>query len=312
MFIASIYQKIVLISPHVEVILRKFYWKFVDIFVRFRPVSNKAEVGIMSDKVDFDKISQLIAKKIAGEFPIIIIHSSYKALKSTNLSPVEIISNIRKTVGENVTIVMPVIRAFEEKGELKDYLKRDLSSVVCEYDKYATPVSSGVLPKVMMTLPDAYISDCPLNPVVAIGPHAEKMMKNNVHSGKIYPHGKESAWYYCLINKALVVGIGVRLHHNLTIRRVFEELGDWPVENWFRVRQFCIKSRNNVENVVSVLERRPQYTVFLAEENMRKKLLENNILEVYDIDGVDVSFVDSETLFKYMKLQKNKNWPYYI
>lgn len=301
-----------MLSPNIEVLFRKLYWKNVKRLMRFRPVSNKAEAGIESKEVNFDKVCQLIAKKVMNTGQIVIVHSSYKALKSTKLSPTSIILKIQQAIGESSTLVMPVIRTFKEEGELSNYLISDLSSIVCEYDKFNTPVSSGVLPTVMMTLPGAYISDCPLNPIVAIGPHAPKMIQKNIHDGEVFPHGKNSAWYYCLAHKALVIGIGVRLHHNLTIRRVFEELGDWPIKSWFRVRHFLIKRGEFAGKEICVYERKPEFTVFLAEENMGRELLKNKILEKYDIDGVNISFVQSENLYKYMKSKKNKKWPYYM
>lgn len=302
------------ISPRIEVLFRKLYWRNVAFLYRFRPPSNKAETGNTMRHVDFDKILEVLQNEIKGSSNIVIVHSSYKALKATSLSPEQIIHNLLdKVVGENGTLVMPVIRKYLEEGDLMDFLDKDMSNFICEYNVYSSPITTGVLPMTLFHFPNAIISRCPINPIVAIGPEAKLMVREEMEDEVIFPHGKNSAWYYCLKNEAIIIGLGVRLHHNLTIRRVFEELGTWPAKNWFRKRCYIVNDdRSAFHKKVFAWERRPCNTVYMAEEKMRKDLLNSGVLRVFDVDGIEVSIIESKKLSLFIESQKNPTYPYYF
>ena len=244
---------------------------------------------------------------------ILIVHSSYDLLEYSGLSPEEINSKLIDLVGTKGTLVMPAIRKYKEEGNLDEYLIKNLDEIVCTYDVKKSKVTSGFLPFMLMQRSDCFISRFPLNPVVAVGRLARKMVENNLDGLNPSPHGPNSSWKFCVDNKAIVVGLGVDMPHFLTITHVNEECTkDWPIDNWYRKRKFEITDKD-FKTQKDVLERRPFWgTIYLAENKYRKDLIKNNILKIETIEGLRISIIESSKLINFLKDHPRKGYPYYV
>ena len=309
MSISSIYNYIVGIHPKIEVFFRKLYWTNIKKTVALRPRSRNQNLR----SVDFDKIIENLRSRGIGSDSIIIVHSSYDILEGSGLTPEEINSKLIELVGTNGTLVMPVIRRYKEEGKLLDYLTTNLDDTICTYNVKRSQIVSGLLPYMLMQRPDSSISQFPLNPVVAIGKHAKKMMEKNLEGENPSPHGPNSSWKYCLDNKAVVIGLGVEMPHFLTISHVNEECSEtWPIKNWFRKRKFEIID-GNIKIYKEVLERKPIWgAIYLAEKNYKKDLLKNGILKIEKVEGLNISIVQSQHLAPFLKKRTSKAYPYCI
>ena len=315
MVLSSVYYKLVLLSPRVEVAIRRFYWDNVKILKRFRSVPSEKEVVKEVKDVDFNKIIDYIKKQGVRKDGIMIIHSSYGALRGTKLSPEEIINELYGVVGDGGSIAMPAIRSFDEEYQHGNYLERYMDDTpqnyTTTYNVYRTKVSSGILPFTLMRYDDAEISEFPLNPLVAIGFHAESMMKHNLEGTLPSAHGPNSAWAYCAEHDAWNIGIGVDIKDYLTIFHVAQEREDWPVNDWCFERDFIIK-KGKRERELRIRERKHKWTKYFAEANFYNDLQKAGILHIAEIEGVPIYMTKTSELFEFMKKQNNPCYPYFV
>jgi len=311
MSLGSIYNLISGFSPTIEVFFRKLYWTNISYTSKFRHKHNTKQND--SYLVNFDRIIDNLKDRGIREGSIVIVHSSYDLLESSGLSPEDINSKLLELVGSEGTLVMPAIRKYKEEGKLEEYLNKSMDDIICTYNVQRSKIISGYLPYMLMQRPDCFVSRFPLNPIVAVGKHAKKMIENNLSGTNLSAHGPNSSWKYCVDNNAIVIGLGVDMPHYLTITHVNEECSlHWPIKNWYRKRIFKIIDKDfKIEK--EILERKPIWgTVYFAENKYRKDLLKNNILKTETVEGLDISIIDSNLLLNFLKDRSNRGYPYYV
>jgi len=310
----TIFQKIVGISPTIEVLFRKIYWQNIKLMHPYKP--NTSITSKKNAPISFDNVLESLKSQGVGSGDLLIVHSSYKALKPTNLSPDQIIDALIKLIGEEGTLAMPAFRRFEEEPSVYDILGTKLQEVICTYNVEKSPIWTGILPITLSQRKESVMSQCPINPLTAIGKFSKPMMKNNLVGDLLLPHGENSCWKFCLDNHAIIVGLGIDLTHSLTMLRAYEECNrsSWPVKDWYDERQYKIID-DDFETSVKVLDRKQFWGMFyLPQIKMRKDLLKNNILKSFLVDGIPVETVDSHKLFLYFdeKNKQQRGYPYLI
>lgn len=314
--IGNIYKKTCLISPWIEVALRKFYWSNFKYLKQFSPYGGGGiENAAIIEKVDFSQIINYLKSKGVGEGSLLIIHSSYDTLACTGLKPQEIIHELRNLVGESGTIAMPAIRNFKEEPQAADLLKANFDNLVCEYNVMRTPITSGILPFTLLRMKDSVCSHFPLNPLVAIGPLAKPMMEHNLDNEKCSAHGKESCWKFCLDHNAIILGLGVDLDHHNTMLHVMEEAFDnwkWSDEEWYIAREFDLIDENKNKKRIKVRERKPIWgMIYNAEVRMYKSFYDDGIIEKKDFGPIPVCYEESQRLKEHLQMRNKKGYPYY-
>ena len=314
MGISSIYRRLALISPSVEILLRKLYWKNVKLLKRFSPYAHKKEdkEGAVSD---FNKVLDYLRSQGIGKGSLLVVHSSYSALEPTGLTANQIIDTLLDLVGPEGTLAMPAIRRFKEAPRADELLKTDLKNLVCTYNVKKTMVQSGVLPFMMLRRPDSFVSHHPLNPLVAIGPLAKEMMLHNLDGEKPSPHGPNSCWKYCYDHDAFVIGLGVDLDHYNTISHVNEEaFGNWKWtdEQWYRDRRFCIIDEDGNKNEVTVHERKPEWGMLrFAEINANRDRNQSGLIHREIVDGIVLCVEKAKDYVDYLQSNTKKGIFYY-
>lgn len=315
MGLGSIYHKLVLTSPLVEVAIRCLYWNNVKTLKKFRGSSSEGVHVDEAKPIDFDKIIAHLRENGVKKDDIMVIHSSFNALAGAKLSAEEVIDKLYSLVDEGGSLAMPAIRSFEEESNYGDYIENYMDDVAKNfttvYNIYQSPVTAGLLPFTLMRYDDAEISRFPLNPLTAIGAHAEAMMEHNIEGELPTAHGPNSAWAYCSNHDAWNIGIGVDIKDYLTIFHVSQEVPEWPVKDWYFERDFIIK-KSKRETSLRIRERRHIWTKYLAESNFYNDLIKAGILKTAIIDGVPVYTCRSKALFKFIKEQKNPSYPYFV
>lgn len=313
MGLRNIYNRIALLSPRIEVMLRKLYWKNVKHLKQFRPSEHNTSSGKITI-FDFNEIVSWLEGQGVREGSLIIVHSSYDALSGCGLKPNEVIQQLRNLIGVDGTIAMPVIRKYKEYPNPENLLSADFSQIECTYDPKRTPVSSGLLPSILMREKDARISLHPLNTLAAAGPKAEMMMLHNLDGERPSPHGPNSSWKFCLDNNAIIVSLGVNMVHHLTIAHIAEDcFKDWPYHDWYNDIKFNIVLPDKTVISKIVRERKPKWGLFYdAELNFEKDLKKSGIMHTKMISGVPVGVMQSTELLDFIRKQNNKTYPYYI
>ena len=314
--IVFLYSKVVLLSPRIETFFRRFYWKHVRTFRKYKPATHAdGKIATSKDKLDFEEVISYLKQKGVGDGSLLIVHSSYEALESTGLSPDEIINGLLNLVGRTGTLAMPAIRKYKGEPSAENILSFDMDGLVCTYNVKKTLITSGLLPYCLLKRPDSEVSRHPLNPLVAVGPLVKKMVEHNLDGECPSPHGEHSAWKFCLDHNAFVVGLGVDLGHYNTMIHVAEEaFGDWRWNDnvWYRLRTFDIVDGDERKRVV-VKERKPEWGMLrIAEKNLAKDLLKHGVMEKKVAGGIIDCFEKSKELISFLRSKNKNGYPYYI
>jgi aminoglycoside 3-N-acetyltransferase len=304
----GIKNKILSLSPYLELFIRKIYWSNRVLISKL----NKSK-PIFNQLTDFDKIKMQLQSFGVKKEDILVFHGSYEALENTGNSPKKIIDELLDLVGDKGTLVMNSSRIFPEEKLQGNYLTSNYSNQIVNYNVQKSRVWTGVLPFFMLKHKEAKISRFPINPIVAIGYHAEKMIENNINTPLNSSCGENSSWKYCVDNNAVIVGVGTDLTHSLTIMHVAEEIMGikWPVKNWYRERKFRVID-NDFDEIVTVKERRPKWgTLHFAERTLCKDLENSGILKSTIIDGVLVEYINSKELITFLNSKNENGYPYF-
>lgn len=316
MTISNIYNRLALSSPYVEMMLRRFYWRYVGTLKRFNPnkatsVSKESNIST----VNFDKIIEWLRTQGIGDGSLLIIHSGYGELERTGLSPDQLIDKLLELVGVNGTIAMPVIRRYKdlEKARKSGSNIHELKFV---YNVKKTMVTSGLLPYTLMRRENAVTSHHPFNPLCAIGPLAHEMMLHNLEGDAPSPHGPYSSWKFCLDHGAKVCSIGTDIEHHNTIMHVVEEaFGDWywPENVWYDCLHFEIVDENKQSNEFVVKNRKEEWgKLHIAEINVCHAEKRAGAMISDNIDGVTVGFVDPPKMVELLRKKNKKGYPYFV
>jgi len=314
MTVNSLYTKIALLSPRVEVKLRQLYWNNVSRLKKAANASHKTH-NTVQKTVEFQKLVSWLKSNGVGEGSLLIVHSSYEVLEATGLEPEAIVEELLRLVGNTGTLAMPAIRKFKGEPSYAERTGNEIMGIVCKYNVRKTKVSSGVLPYYMVLREDSEVSRFPLNPMVAIGPLAKEMMEHNIDGEWSKPHGPNSAWKFCYDHNAIVVGLGASLEHYNTITHVAEEaFGDWHWSDdfWYCKRTFDVVD-GDFEKRINILERKPYIgKLHFAEKNLYRDLIKDGIVKEDIIDETIPVFIETAQGYINYLRSKNKNgYPYF-
>ncbi len=298
-------------SPYLEVLIRSAYWRLPRLVEWYN--ERKTERKTPPARISSGKFVDYLASQGIGRGSLIILHSSFGALRAEKESPDQVIERLLELIGLEGTLAMPAIPIFEGAPSVADTMTADVSQLVLDYDPYRTPAWTGALPNRLVQRNGSIRSLHPLNSMVAIGPLAGKMMQNNLSGEKPLPCGMQSSWYFCYLNNAKVISVGADLAHSLTLIHVAEDMQDedWIVPNWYRERKFRVKVGDDYK-LVAVRERHPKWAMHYAERTLSKDLLKEDITTQVQIDGVNIEIVDAKSVVDYLNSRNHTAYPYYL
>ena len=217
-------------------------------------------------------------------------------------------------VGKTGTLAMPAAPKFRNSVNNVDYLNGIVSSnTVYEYDVRKTPIKTGFLPAMLNRRKGAIRSLHPINSMVALGPHAEKIMDGNLNGESPLACGINSSWNKCVKEDAVIIGLGTDLTHSLTMIHVAEDVldGKWPVKNWYLEKKYLIKD-GNFQKIRTLRERAPKWgALHFAERTLCRDLIKSGLLKCNVIDGVTVEVIKSRELIKFLNNKNFTGYPYF-
>ena len=312
MRLSRIYERLVLISPYVEVLLRHIYWSNVDLLKKYSPNKVKNTSKRISREVDFERVIEWLKEKGIGEGDLLIVHSGYGELERTGLSPEEIVERLLQLVGPTGTLAMPVIRRFKDMEKAKKE-GRDLSQLTFKYNVKKTLLASGMLPYTLMQREDAVISHHPFNPLCAVGPLAKAMMEHNLDGDAPSPHGPNSCWKYCYDHGAKVCAIGTDIEHHNTIMHIAEEaFGNWAWddETWYNRYCFEIIDEKKESKLVTVRNRKDEWgRLQIAELNVCKAEKKADAMISDCVAGMPMGYVDPQKTVELLQKKNKRDTP---
>lgn len=303
----SLYNKIVTTSPHVEMIARHLY-HFIKPLIK---KSKNKKKTISQKHKNIEKILDHLKSQGLKEGDILVVHSSFSALKKFGLSPSEIVDQLLKIIGESGTLAMPAIAIYPNELMEKQMKEDELLKQKYIYDVQSTKIWTGALPKVLIKHKSAKRSLHPLNSMVAIGAKASEMMKGN--EDDLFPNGKKSSWEYCHQKNAFILGLGTDLTHSLTMIHVAEDTkGEkWYIKDWYHDRKFIVKNGDE-EREIHVKERKHKWgQLHFGERNLANDLIKNNVLESIFIEDTVVETLRAKSLVEFLDSKNSTGYPYF-
>ena len=308
---SGIFQKTLGFFPDLEMIVRRVY-RF-GIFQRVVHLNKFRKNPLPDIEFDFNEVIECLKQLGVGKGDILIVHSAYKSLKPCGLSPEDIINSLLSLVGDEGTLVMPVIRQYSYNESNDANLATDLSEHVFEYDVKNSKVWTGIIPNLFMQRSNAVVSRFPLNTLAAIGSEAENMMQKELEGELQPPNGLNSPWKYCMDKNAWVVSLGTDLTHSLTMIHTAEDTikEAWPVRDWYRPMTFKITD-GDVQIVKTVLERHPKWGMFhFGERKLCHDLLKSSVMSSSIVKGVLIETVKSQSLMNFLAAKNQRGYPYF-
>lgn len=308
---SSIRNKILAFSPYLEILVRRFYWKHVSFLSKFNRKKKSAE-----EKIKSAELSKLISKLSewgVHEGDLVVVHSSFDALKGTGKTAAQAVDDILNFLGPSGTLAMPAMPIFRNDVSKDEYLDADISETTFIYDRRKSRIKTGALPTALSKYPNAVRSMHPINTMVAAGRLAERLMMDNLLGDSPLPCGNNSSWHHCFEENAWIVGLGTDLTHSLTMIHVAEDIQDtkWPVGGWYRLKHFQIIDGDDRKNR-TLRERKPKWgTLCFAERTLCKDLLRIGIMKSTVIDGVLLEAVRARALIDFLMKKNKKGYPYF-
>ena len=313
-------KKFFAINPLIEVMARTIYYanfkylkKFVHLY-RQSPYLNKKDkkkiISLDNKKIDLKKIFKIIGNKHIKKGDLVIFSSSYKSIKNSGFSPKQVLEMLLDLIGKNGTLAMSARPNFEIN--LNEYLSNKKDKKVYLYNVKKTKCNTGIIAQELLNMKKSIRSKHPINSMVAIGPLAKYLMKDNLVDNNSLAHGINSSWYKCAVKNAKILSIGVDLIESATLIHTVEDafVEKWPIKNWYRNKNFTVK--DGLFNKSFVLkERMPKWILHYADRTLCKDFSNEKILKSYNFYGVNVEYANSKKLLYFLKKRINKSYPYF-
>lgn len=320
MSLKSIYERVVTVSPHGEMLARRAYYLAKPLLARvsgstkprkMQAAAGASVAGAVAEAADFGRILDRLAADGLVRGDILLVHGSFGALRPYGLSPDAVIDRLLDAVGPEGTLAMPAIPIYPNelaKAPLDETTLRQQRYV---YKPSSTRIWTGELAKAMLRREGAARSAHPLNSMVALGRLAHDMTKDNLLGA--YPCGEHSSWAFCHRHDAFVLGLGTDLTHSLTMIHVAEDLRPerWPVRDWYQDRCFIVRD-GDADREVHVKERRHVWgKMHFAERTLARDLRRDGVMRAGVVDGVLVESLRAKTLIAYLDRRNERGYPYY-
>jgi aminoglycoside 3-N-acetyltransferase len=306
-------NKLMALSPHIEMIVRRVYWANVKALrKRIKPKKPK---GIL-DLLDYSKVSAFLNAAGVGSGSLLVIHSSYGSLRGRGKKPNEIIDFFLDLIDEKGTLAMPATPRFDNNPDVVEYLtSKNFKEKVFEYDVQKSKITTGVLPMMLHKRDGSIRSRFPINTMVSLGPLSADLFRDEFTSDFPLACGVGSSWQKLIANEALIIGFGTDLTHSLTSIHVAEDTyeHDWPIKDWYQEKKFKIVDGDFVDERL-IRERLPKWgALHFGERTLCRDLIREGILRTTIIQGVLVEVLRAKELNDFLRAKQNSKvgYPYF-
>lgn len=212
-------------SGHLEVLARRVLYRHPNIKKKLkRKIKHSERRTHTFDLKAWEEYKRVVHSKIHNK-DIVLIHSSIDGLSPMGVSVSEVLGLISELTDRGCTVVIPAYPITN--------LKITNQSMKL-YDPLKTLCWTGMLPNAFLKMEGVVRSTIPYNSLAAIGPHAKKMMEDDIDEKYVY--GDKSPWNYCVKHQAKILFIGTTPNDSNTIQThmIADYMKDaWPVKDWY-------------------------------------------------------------------------------
>jgi len=308
-------NSVMAMNPWLEVAIRTAYWRLPAVRSALSRLT-RGGGSAPAEKVPgaLQAIIATLAEAGVGRGDILIVHSDLDLLHKIGARPAEVNAALAELVGPEGTLVMPAYPLFADEPKGVERMTADVSTLTLRYDPKRTPIWTGLLPHALMRSPGARRSALPINSLVALGAHADRMFATELDGELIYPCGRQSAWFYCYERNAKIVGLGIDLPHSLTMNHVAEDSfpDNWTRLGWYRKRRFEIVRPDGSLVEKMVAERLPRWAMNYAERRLAADLRRAGVLREYQASGISLEMVEGRAHIDFLRKRADSHYPYYF
>lgn len=222
---------------------------------------------------------------------ILIVHSSMDRLKAVDAVPNQYIDALLELVGQEGTLVFPAFPHFRDQDKYKNGPEE-----LYIYNPKKTPSWTGLLPNVFCRYSGVIRSECPFNPLAALGKHAQEMFSGELLDD--LAHGKASAWAYCVDKRAKILYLGLNVTDADTIVHVAEDVMDeeWPIHDWYEKKSFLVK-RSTGDQVITIRCRRAFWHQYFTAQYSGRIIRKNGFIKERTVEGIPVGLIGDSKEF---------------
>lgn len=309
-------KKVFALSPHVEMLARRLYWRNVQRLAgKVKKSAKKKRLVEEQDAKPFDysALKSYLADCGVTTGSLLVVHSAFAPFKGRVAGPDEVIDFFLQHLGTEGTLAMPAMPLFTNARSVEEYLSPKPDENVYIYNVQKSRIKTGILPTALHKRKSSVRSRHPINTMVAIGKLAETLMEGNLEGNSPLACGVNSSWMRCVEQDALIIGLGTDLTHSLTMIHVAEDVKDaqWPVKNWYVEKNFIIKDGDFEETRV-LRERAPRWgALHFGERTLCKDLMAAGLLKSATIDGIIVEVLSAKALIEFLDARNRSGYPYF-
>lgn len=246
---------------------------------RLEPLSEDIFRSILTDRLSLSK----------GR--VVFIHSALDGMK-LDFSPFRVLPILKEIVGPDGTLLFPTTH-FVERAEV--YLRSQHT-----FHVKSSPSVYGFLTEMARRDKDAHRSWHPTNSVVAIGKHAEELIRE--HHLDVYPCGPKSPYFRITEYDGLIIGLGVSPEYLSFVHVVEDVYPDlFPVQTRLdeTINAEVVDPTGN-GHIVKTLAAHPNIK-YRNIPKYAKRYIPADILEMFDIYGSPFYRANSVPLLNRMK-----------
>jgi aminoglycoside 3-N-acetyltransferase len=309
-------KKIFALSPHIEMLGRRLYWRNVQRLAGKVKKSAKKNRPVESEQAKpFDYLALECYLKDCGADAgsLMVVHSAFAPFKGRVSGPDEVIEFLLRLLGSEGTLAMPAMPMFTNARSVEEYLSPQPDENIYIYNVQKSRIKTGILPTALHKRKGSVRSRHPINTMVAEGKLAQALMEGNLVGDSPLACGVNSSWNRCVEHDALIVGLGTDLTHSLTMIHVAEDVKDaqWPVSDWYVEKHFVIRD-GDVEEARVLRERAPRWgALHFGERTLCKDLLAAGLLKSTVIDGIVVEVLSAKALMDFLNVRNRAGYPYF-
>lgn len=259
-------------------------------------------------------LQQFLQEAGVRQGDVLLVHSGAAASSALGLGTAAAVKLLRSFVGETGTLVMPTIPLLKGEPKGKNRFNEASYAETLVFDVRRSAPWTGVLPRQLMQTPGARRGLNPFNNLTAWGAHVDTLFCSELTEPLQAPCGPGSTWEQLEKLDPLILSINCDFAHSVTmIHRVEEaQFEHWiiPPDRWYRIRSVRIKN-GDIEVSARLRERRANWSLFFAERNLQRRLINEKVISQYSDAGLYLSCCRASTLLNWARHQR-QGFPYLL
>lgn len=214
---------------------------------------------------------------------IVLVHSSMDGFRPVGVGAEEVFQFLVSLADRGCTVVcaaFPITNLSIRDGKMK------------AYNPARTPCWTGMLSNYFLSHEGVVRSAVPYNSLAAIGPHAARMMQDNLEASTVY--GEHTPWKYCVDHHAKLLFLGTTSLQANTIQThmLADVMGDrWPIADWYEEIDCPVKTGGTLIPKTLKIQR-TFWTQFVTDYETTGRLLHNGLLHTGEVAGCPFEYVD--------------------